>query len=313
MIEYFIMDKASNSLIRVPTEQPGCWIALFEPTPEELEEISQRFHIDEDDIAAPLDLEEISRIERNEDYVMFIVDTPLHDKSSGEKRYKTIPIGIFQTKEHVISVCSVYHVPLIRILKSRFEDLHDTSNTQQFVSDILIASSQAYFNSLQALDKRRRTLTAAIERPTRKELEELYALNDSYVYIQTSLATNNTVFERYRRYVAASGDLDLIELFDDVIVEHQQALETTKIYSGILDSAIDHFGLIMDYDLNHTMQLVATLTLVLCIPTIIGGLFGMNLEGIPLADSPYGFAIVTGMAAVILAVLLLILKKLKWF
>lgn len=313
MIEYFIMDKASNSLIRVPTEQPGCWIALFEPTPEELEEISQRFHIDEDDIAAPLDLEEISRIERNEDYVMFIVDTPLHDKSSGEKRYKTIPIGIFQTKEHVISVCSVYRVPLIRILKSRFEDLHDTSNTQQFVSDILIASSQAYFNSLQALDKRRRTLTAAIERPTRKELEELYALNDSYVYIQTSLATNNTVIERYRRYVAASGDLDLIELFDDVIVEHQQALETTKIYSGILDSAIDHFGLIMDYDLNHTMQLVATLTLVLCIPTIIGGLFGMNLEGIPLADSPYGFAIVTGMAAVILAVLLLILKKLKWF
>ena len=106
--------------------------------------------------------------------------------------------------------------------------------------------------------------------------------------------------------------MDVIELFDDVIVEHQQALETTKIYSGILDSAIDHFGLIMDYDLNHTMQLVATLTLVLCIPTIIGGLFGMNLEGIPLSDSPYGFAIVTGLAAVILAVLLLVLKKLKW-
>lgn len=313
MIEYFILEEQNRSLIRVPSEQPGCWIALFEPTADELDEIAKRFNIDEDDIAAPLDPEEISRIERNEDYVMFIVDTPLHDKSTGEKRYKTIPIGIFQTKQHVISVCSVYHVPLIRFLKSHFEDIHPTSETQRFVSDILIASSKAYFTTLQALDKRRRSLTSAIDKPTRKELEELYALNDSYVYIQTSLATNNTVFERYRRYVAASGDMDLIELFDDVIVEHQQALETTKIYSGILDSAIDHFGLIMDYDLNHTMQLVATLTLVLCIPTIIGGLFGMNLEGIPLSDSPYGFAIVTGMAAVILSVLLLILKKLKWF
>ena len=313
MIEYFIMDERANSLIRVPEEQPGCWIALFEPTEEELAETSKRFHIDEDDIIAPLDPEEISRIERNEDYVMFIVDTPLHDKSTGEKRYKTIPIGIFQTREHVISVSSVYRLPLIRILKTHFDDLHNTSDTQEFVSDILIASSQAYFNSLQALDKRRRSLTSTIEKPTRKELEELYALNDSYVYIQTSLATNNTVFERYRRYVAASGDVDLIELFDDVIVEHQQALETTKIYSGILDSAIDHVGLIMDYDLNHTMQLVATLTLVLCIPTIIGGLFGMNLEGIPLSDSPFGFSIVTGMAAIILAILLLILKKLKWF
>ena len=122
MIEYFILEEKSNSLIRVPTEQPGCWIALFEPTLEELQETAQRFHIDEDDIAAPLDLEEISRIERNEDYVMFIVDTPLHDKSSGEKRYKTIPIGIFQTRDHVISVCSVYRVPLVRILKTRFED-----------------------------------------------------------------------------------------------------------------------------------------------------------------------------------------------
>ena len=136
MIEYFVLEEKSNSLIRVPAEQPGCWIALFEPTPEELEETAQRFHIDEDDIAAPLDLEEISRIERNDDYVMFIVDTPLHDKSSGEKRYKTIPIGIFQTRDHVISVCSVYRVPLVRILKSHFDDLHDTSQTQQFVSDI---------------------------------------------------------------------------------------------------------------------------------------------------------------------------------
>ena len=32
MIEYFILEEKSNSLIRVPTEQPGCWIALFEPS-----------------------------------------------------------------------------------------------------------------------------------------------------------------------------------------------------------------------------------------------------------------------------------------
>ena len=69
----------------------------------------------------------------------------------------------------------------------------------------------------------------------------------------------------------------------------------------------------MDYDLNHTMQLVATITLVLCVPTVIGGVFGMNLEGIPLADSPYGFAIVTGVTAGVLVIMLAILKRLKWF
>ena len=91
------------------------------------------------------------------------------------------------------------------------------------------------------------------------------------------------------------------------MVENRQALETTNLYSEILDSTIDHFGLIMDYDLNHTMQLVATITLVLCVPTIVGGFFGMNLLGIPLAELPYGFAIVTGLTVVVLAALLLAL------
>ena len=103
------------------------------------------------------------------------------------------------------------------------------------------------------------------------------------------------------------------DLFDDVALENRQALETTRIYSDILDSAIDHFGLMMDYDLNRTMQLVATLTLVLCVPTVIGGLFGMNLGGIPLADAPYGFALVTGITALVLVALLVLLKRLRWF
>lgn len=313
MIEYFLTDPKTRSLVKIDDEQPGCWIALFEPTERDLAEISRRFSIDEDDIRAPLDLEEVSRIENNEDYTMFIVDTPLHDASGGEKRYTTIPIGIYETPEHVISVCSVYRVPIIALLKSRQRVLHDTGNIKGFTCDILLASSEAYFASLRAVNKRRMSLSATTEKPSRKDLEELYALDASLVYIKTSLAANDTIFARYRRYVLSSHDESIIELFDDVVIEHHQALETTKIYSEILDSTIDHFGLMMDYDLNHTMQLVATLTLVLCVPTVIGGVFGMNLEGIPLADSPYGFAIVTGLTVIVLLALLLVLKRLKWF
>lgn len=156
-------------------------------------------------------------------------------------------------------------------------------------------------------------LSHSTERATRKELEELYALDASFVYIKTSLTTNDTVFERYRRYVLTLHNPEIIDLFDDVMIENRQALETTKIYSEILDSTINHFGLMMDYDLNHTMQLVASLTLVLCVPTVIGGVFGMNLEGIPLSDSPYGFAIVTGITAILLVAILVVLKRLKWF
>lgn len=312
MIEYFHTDPSTRSLVKTPCEQPGCWIALFDPTESELAGIAARFSIEDDDIRAPLDPEEVSRIERDHAYAMFIVDTPMHDTTPDEKRYTTIPIGIFEVEGHVVSVCSVHRVPIVSILKSQ-RSLHDTSDIKGFTSDILLASSEAYFASLRAVNKRRMNLSHATDKPARKDLEELYALDASIVYIKTSLTTNDTVFERYRRSVLAGADARTVELFDDVIVENRQALETAKIYSEILDSTIDHFGLMMDYDLNHSMQLVATITLVLCVPTVIGGVFGMNLEGIPLAESPYGFTIVTGATAAILAVLLVVLKRLKWF
>ena len=206
----------------------------------------------------------------------------------------------------------MYRIPIIALLK-RQRNLHDTAEVRKFTSDMLLASSSAYFTSLQVLNRRRMRLEQDMEHPTRKDLEELFDLDESFVYLTTSLATNDMMLERYRRYVLLSADEEVRELFDDVIIENRQALETTRIYSQILDSTIQHFSMTIDQDLNRTMQLVATITLVLCVPTIVGGFFGMNLEGIPLADSPYGFAIVTGVTAVLLVALLALLKKLKWF
>ncbi len=313
MIEYFRTDEQTKTLTKLDVEQPGCWIALFNPTQEELESISAQFAIDEDDLRAPLDLEEISRIERNRDYTMFIVDTPIIEGPHGESAFKTIPIGIFETPSHVVSVCSVYRIPIIARLKNQKNELHDTGDVKRFTCDILLASSEAYFALLQALNRKRQELSAVVTKPSRKDLEELYALDASIVYLKTSLTTNDTVFERYRRYVLAAHDQDIIELFEDVVIENKQALETTKIYSEILDSTIDHFGLLMDSDLNRTMQLVASLTLILCVPTVIGGMFGMNVGGIPLAETSYGFALITGATAILLVGILLLLKKLRWF
>ncbi|MEG0791206.1 MAG: CorA family divalent cation transporter [Gordonibacter sp.] len=96
-------------------------------------------------------------------------------------------------------------------------------------------------------------------------------------------------------------------------IESRQALETTRIYSEILDSTIEHFSLLMEHDLNRTMQVVATVTLVLCVPTAVAGFFGMNVLGIPLAEIPWGFGIVTCCTVLASVVLLLMLKKLRWF
>ena len=54
-------------------------------------------------------------------------------------------------------------------------------------------------------------------------------------------------------------------------------------------------------------------TLVMGIPTLISGLYGMNVnsKGMPFASNPYGFGIVCTMSLVICIALLLLLKRKK--
>lgn len=310
MIEYFRTNE-QHALQKVDEEAPGCWIALFEPTADELAWLGERFGIEEEDARAVLDLEEVSRIERNGDYTMFILDTPVRDRSSNERSYKTIPFALFETPGNVITVCAVYKLPLIsQLMASR--ELAGTADVRAFSYDILMASSSAYFMALRLINRRRIDLMAAVKHPSRKELEDLYNLDASLVYFKTSLATNDAIFEKHLRRMPFAS-VEERDGFDDMMIENRQALETTRIYSEILDSTIEHFGLLMDHDLNRTMQVVATVSLVLCVPTAVAGFFGMNLLGIPLSEMPWGFGIVTCCTVLISVVLLFVLKKLRWF
>ena len=69
--------KTTDSGIRkVAVAEEGCWIALTNPTAEELSTTADQFNIDVDDLKSPLDEEERSRIQVEENYTLIILDIP---------------------------------------------------------------------------------------------------------------------------------------------------------------------------------------------------------------------------------------------
>ena len=57
-----------------------------------------------DDLRAPLDEEERSRIEVEDDYTLIIVDTPILEERGEKDWYGTIPLSIIVTDEVIITV-----------------------------------------------------------------------------------------------------------------------------------------------------------------------------------------------------------------
>ena len=64
----------------------------------------------------------------------------------------------------------------------------------------------------------------------------------------------------------------------DILIELEQGLNTTKIQLKLVDNISNTFSAIVSNNLNNVMKILTSLTIVLTIPTIIGGIYGMNVK-----------------------------------
>ena len=277
--------------------QPGCWIALTNPTASEIIDIADTYQIDPDHLRAPLDEEERSRIEVEDEYTLILVDIPSIEERNGKDWFVTIPLAIITTKDVLITVCLEETPVLTSFMDGRVRDFHTFMKTR-FILQILYKNATQFLQYLRIIDKKSEVIERKLHQSQKnEELIELLELEKSLVYFTTSLRSNEEVLEKLLRIEKIKKYPEDTDLLEDVIVENKQAIEMANIYSGILSGTMDAFASVISNNLNIVMKFLATVTIVLSIPTMIASFYGMNVNshGMPFADSPYGFAIVLGL------------------
>ena len=303
--------KTEEEMIHQQDEiTPGCWIALTDPTATEILQIADRFQIDPDDLRAPLDEEERSRIETEDNYTLILVDIPMIEERNGKDWYETIPMGIITTEEAIITVCLEDTAVLSAFMDGRVRDFYTNMKTR-FILQILYKNAQQYLQYLRIIDKKSAEIEKKLHQSTKnRELIELLELEKSLVYFTTSLRANEVVLEKLLKNEKIKKYPEDTDLLEDVIIENKQAIEMANIYSGILSGTMDAFASVISNNLNIVMKFLATITIVMSIPTIVASFYGMNVNtaGMPFADSPWGFFLI-----ILLALLISLLAALFFY
>lgn len=88
------------------------------------------------------------------------------------------------------------------------------------------------------------------------------------------------------------------EQFEDALIEARQLVEMTELSSQILQQLSGTYNNILNNNLNDTMKILTALSILLTVPTIITGFFGMNMP-LPLEHNAFGW-----MVAIFISVLL---------
>lgn len=306
--------KTEQSVIRtIDAFEDGAWVQMVDPSVQELNKVSEAYDIEVSDLATALDEEESSRISLEDGYTLILVDIPSPEVRHEKKMYTTIPLGIILKSDAIITVCKV-DTPIINyFIRNKVREF-STKKKMRFIYQMLFRSAFVYQANLRLIDKKRIEIEERVDGDTSDtDLIELHELESTLVYFATSLRANSIVLERLRRYKRLEQYPEDMELLEDVMVEYQQAIEMTTIYRDVIDGTRELMSSVIDSKLNNVMKYLTSITIVMAIPTIISGIYGMNVGGewMPFAKTPFGFEIISGIILLICIIVLWVLKKKK--
>ncbi len=291
----------------VSSIETDCWIDLVMPNQKEIDQVIAATEVDRNLIMKMLDDDELPRVETSGNATLVVIDVPVYN---GEHKNITYPLGIIISKNNYIITISPKTTSVLNAFRADKVRDFRTAKKTRFLIQILNTTAAQYIKVLDEVYRDIESKEGVLKKSTENEdLIDLLAVEKTLVYFASSLKENDLVLERLSKGIVVSlyeGDLDLLE---DAIIENRQAIDMAKIYRDILSSITNTYATVISNNLNNVMKLLAGMTIVLSIPTMISSFLGMNVQFGIIGTHPASAFVVLGISIVASLIIAWWLKK----
>jgi len=270
------------------------WINVGNPDHDDFERLQSEYKIDEDNIIDILDPDEQPRLEIEDDYKIIIVRFPIINREN-DTLWHTEPLSIIYSPNRVITVCRKRCDLLDKIKKSEKDSRED------FILNILYYIAESYLRLLKELNKRVLESKKGLQQHISKyDLMALLEVENSYTLYMAGIKGNVSMLDKLEKMRGFIKTDDAQELAEDVRIEFGQATEVVTSYSKMLKSIKETFESIINMESNKYINRLTMWNIILVIPTVIVGYYGMNVA-LPFAEHDFT---ATGIFLVILFLLI---------
>jgi len=289
------------------------WVALFEPTPGELDEMAQEFSLH------PLAVEDARtghqrpKIEEYGDSLFAVLHTVERDQKTGE--LSTGEVDVFVGPNYILSV---RHRTRIGFAAVRTRAEHEPELLRHgagFVFYALIDNVvDRYFPVLDDLETR---LEGAEEQlftstSSAKKIEELYALKRELMTLKHMVSPLMEGVGKLYGGRVPQLCIGTQEYFRDVYDHLSRINNSIDSIRDTLATAIQvNLGMINLSETEVTKKL-AGWAAIIAIPTLIAGIYGMNFKNMPEYDLVWGYPFALGLMLGLDLALYFWFKKIRW-
>ena len=314
MIEVFSYTRGAEKIKKINLEDSSRgikWIRVVQPDPENLKSLSKTTGVPEAELQESLEEEERPKISVNK-YLEIIYRAPY----IVDNELETLPIYFYLFPDKLVTIekkpLGILDVISKNMSNNKSKFLFK-KNLPYFIFHVMDNINDDFLMKIDKIAARVDIYEKFSKKEiTVKDIELIYDQSVTLSFFNQALIANvevlNALKKGYYKLIPGKDKILFEELYYDIL----QILDTEKIQRDAVTNLISVHSIITSTRLNEFMKRLTAIALIVAIPTMISGLYGMNFVNIPLKNHPQGFYITTFIVILITVGFYYLFKKFNW-
>lgn len=296
MVNYYYKNIRSKRLSTLDEYREGAWVCVEEPTKDEIDALVKRFKLDAGHLEDALDADEMPRLEKEGDLTYIFVR---YAYTNDELELTTAPL-LFIVGPNLFITVALHSLPRLQRFISGKVEFSTTQRTKLVLQilDQIVDQYEVFINNISRQIKVIRSRLRSHD-VANQDFIDFVLIEDELNEFLSALLPTTAILRRLmlgRHIPLFAEDQDIVE---DLLLNNEQSIEGCRSNVKSIINIREAYATIASNNLNRTMKLLTAATVILALPNVFFGMYGMNV-GLPFAHSWWAYYAVVGVTLLVI-------------
>lgn len=307
MLRYYTKQTPDQAFrqIHLPATD-DVWAHGEQPTDDELHTVSGLFELNPHIVRDLHDRDELPRVEYSQDQLYVFLRTVQRNKHN---EAVSAPLLAVVTPKGFVTLASTNTITDHKIMKAASQEVRTRDSGTLLISTLLAVVSDYEYHVHRTgkyiRDIGRRLRTHEVDN---SDFIHFVTIEDNLNEYALNLTGMLTVAERLKENTHQQFGARDCEVLDDVILYMRQLKTTVASHGQSVTSIRNAYSTIANNNLNQRMKTLTLLTVLIALPNVFFGMYGMNIA-LPYQHESWAYGMVVGFSIVVILIIAAISRK----
>jgi magnesium transporter len=307
MLKYYVKRSDGEAYQEVTTPpEANVWIHGEGVDESELRLLSRTYDMDFNALRDVLDVNELPRVEMHDDALYVFVRTAQRGKH-GQVVTTPVLLAVKGTVFANVSIAAMTDYKLATPVLTAHQNTTTTSLLLGLFATVVSEYEELMHRTARYIFNTGRRLRT--HEVTNQDFITFVTVEDNLNEYRMNLNGMLVVAERLRDALHEPTDKESIE---DILLYIRQLLVSIESHNQTVTSIRNAYGTIANNVLNQRMKTLTVLTVLIALPNLFYGMFGMNIP-LPLTDEPWAYSAIVIFTVIVTFGVYALAKRLKVF